>query len=253
MRDEYIAIIPAAGKGSRISSIVYPKELAMIHDSKEPVERPKVILEFCFENLINANIQIAHVIISSNKMGLINFIKDGSNHDMKISYLYQNEPEGIVPAIALAFPFSKEKFIVLMFPDAIVYPKSVLKDLIEYFETRSEEVILGIFPSDAPEELCQVITDQNSNVKKLLEKSTKIEVQNTWGIAIWKPSFNNYLIKHMKRIKTKKDKKEYSISEVFNAAIRDGIKIISYSVPHSYYFDIGTPGGLKKGLTFFFH
>ena len=251
MRDEYIGIIPAAGEGSRISSIVYPKELAMIHNSKESMDRPKVILEFCLENLVKASIHVAHVIISGNKIGLINFLKNGASHEMRISYLYQEEPDGIAPAIALAYPFSKDKFIVLMFPDAIVYPKSVLNELIEYFETRTEEAILGIFHSDTPQELCQVIINEDGNVERLLEKSGKIEVQNTWGIAIWKPSFNNFLHKHLKSLENKKRKKEYSISEVFNAAIREGISIASYSVPNSYYFDVGTPGGLKRGLTFF--
>jgi glucose-1-phosphate thymidylyltransferase len=250
--EQFVGIIPAAGKGTRLSSLVFPKELVVLPYKKlkdQKIHDMRVACEFCIECLNGANVDKAYVVISSDKLGIVNFLKDGNNLGLKLGYVYQAGSKGLAHAIDCAYPFMENKSVVLVFPDTIIHPTLCINNMLQEFKSRDEDVVLGIFDTEYPSDLCQVVYDKNLQVKQLFDKDKTVRVKNTWGSAAWRPRFNRFLHEF---VKTHSDtSSEYSLSDVFSAAINAGLKIFAYPVSNSVYLDIGTPEGLNKAIWFF--
>ena len=250
--EQFVGIIPAAGKGTRLSSLVFPKELVVLPYKKtkeQKIHDMRVACEFCIECLSDANVNLAYVVISSDKLGIVNFLKDGNNLGLKLGYVYQAGSKGLPEAIDCVYPFIENKSVVLVFPDAIINPTVAISNMLQEFKSRDEDVVLGIFDTEYPSELCQVVYDKNYEVKELFDKDKIVRVKNTWGTAAWRPRFNQFLHDFVKNNYTTPS--EYSLSDVFSAAIKDGMNIFAYPICDSIYLDIGTPEGLNKAIWFF--
>ena len=250
--EQFVGIIPAAGKGTRLSSLVFPKELVVLPYKKskeQKIHDMRVACEFCIECLSNANVNLAYVVISSDKLGIVNFLKNGYNLGLKLGYVYQVGSKGLTEAIDCVYPFIENKSVVLVFPDTIINPTISIRKMLQEFKSRDEDVVLGIFDTEYPSELCQVIYDKNKQVKELFDKDKIIRVKNTWGTAAWRPRFNQFLHEFIKN--NDNTSSEYSLSDVFSAAIKDGMNILAYPLSGSVYLDIGTPEGLNKAIWFF--
>jgi glucose-1-phosphate thymidylyltransferase len=243
---QFRGIVPAAGKGTRLSLICSTKELISIPYYKGS----RSLCEFCIEVLETANINLAYVIISQHKTDLLNFLKDGSKFKMHLGYIYQQEYSGLAHAVDSVYSFIKNDPIVLVLPDTIIYPFSALKILLKFFKSRDEgDMVLGVFDTEVPEKLCQVIYDSKLNVIHLLDKEETIKVKNTWGIIAWKPSFTQFLHEFIKN--NDPTDKELTLSEVINSAIDNGLKAIACPLHNFKYLDVGTIKSLKEALVFF--
>lgn len=244
--NKYIGVIPAAGNGRRFLSIDFPKELTLIPwlDSNESNSCCfRMACEFSLNCLSIARIRAAYVVISANKLEIIRVLKNGEEFGINLGYLYQNEANGLPYAIDCAYRFIANNPVALVLPDTIIQPFSALKDMIDLFESTKADVILGIFNTLFPQHLCQVVYDGNNRVKELHDKSSKIKCYNTWGLAAWRPYFNDYLHKYL-QIKGGKDT-EISLAQVFTSAIEDGLSIDAYPVSRSEFYDIGTVKSLS--------
>jgi glucose-1-phosphate thymidylyltransferase len=251
--NEYVGIVPAAGKGSRMASFFFPKELTLItlpnnkicYNNHSKFQRS--LCEFALECLTYANINTAYVIINNNKYELINFLKDGQDFGLNLSYIYQPNTQGLPFAIDSAFPFIRHQCVSLVLPDAIIEPSIALKQMLTLFKNKKEDIILGVFEYKDPTELCQVVYDENYHVIRLYDKSSKVRIHNTWGMAAWRPRFNDFLHNYLKEVHTKH---EISLAEVFNEAIAKGIEIVAHPLKNSVYIDIGSPISLRDAISF---
>lgn len=250
--EQFVGIIPAAGKGTRLSSLVFPKELVVLPYKKskeQKIHDMRVACEFCIECLSSANVNLAYVVISSDKLGIVNFLKDGTDLGVKLGYVYQVGSKGLAHAIDCVYPFIRNKSVVLVFPDTIINPTVAIRKMLQEFKSRDEDVVLGIFDTEFPSDLCQVVYDKYYQVKELFDKDKKVRVNNTWGTAAWRPRFNQFLHDFIKNNNSKSS--EYSLSDVFSAALKEGMSIFAYPICDSVYLDIGTPEGLNKAIWFF--
>ena len=201
--EQFVGIIPAAGKGTRLSSIVFPKELVVLPYKKtkeQKIHDMRVACEFCIECLSDANVNLAYVVISSDKLGIVNFLKDGNNLGLKLGYVYQAGSKGLPEAIDCVYPFIENKSVVLVFPDTIINPTVAISNMLQEFKSRDEDVVLGIFDTEYPSELCQVVYDKNYQVMELFDKDKIVRVKNTWGTAAWRPRFNQFLHEFIKSV-----------------------------------------------------
>jgi len=247
---EDIAIIPAAGKGTRAFSLTNgsPKELVRIpfrnRGAKDTINI-KTIFEFSIDLVVCAGITKAHVILSEGKFEIINFLQDGKRFALNLTYAYQMNTRGLPFAVDSVYSFIKGKCVSVVLPDTIVYPRHALRDMLSFFHCRNDDVILGIFPTSSPKQLCQVIYDQNLSVIRLYDKDRQVFVHNTWGIAAWRSRFTNFIHDYIK------DKeRDITLSEIFNEAINSRIKVAAFPLGGFTYLDTGTPEGLKDALLF---
>jgi glucose-1-phosphate thymidylyltransferase len=246
---EYIGIIPAAGSGLR-ASFNFPKELTVIpyreQDSNNPKDSLRVVIEFALECLQSAKIHLSYVVISEHKYSLISFLGDGSRYGLSLGYLYQNEALGLPSAIDCSYPFVQTKSLALVMPDTVIYPASSLREMLTFFDSRHEDIILGVFPTNTPMELCQVIYDDKFQISELLDKKPIIKAHNTWGLAAWRPRFSHFLHLYLKQKQS--DRVEVTLAEVLEAALKKGLKLIAYPFSNATFMDIGTTWALRHAL-----
>jgi ribonuclease BN (tRNA processing enzyme)/UTP-glucose-1-phosphate uridylyltransferase len=105
------AIIPAAGKGTRLLPVtnVIPKELIPLGN--------KSMVQYIFERIIDAGILEALVVISPFKKALKKYLREEFSKKIKLKFIMQNEPTGLADAISLCRPVVGKNPFLLCMPD----------------------------------------------------------------------------------------------------------------------------------------
>ena len=120
------AVILAAGKGTRLLPLTEKthKGLLLIGD--------KPLLEHTINSLVENKIRDIFLVVNYRKEDIMNHFGDGSKFDIKINYLYQENPKGgTADAVRCAKGKVKESFILL---NGDIFSKpTVIKKLIENY------------------------------------------------------------------------------------------------------------------------
>jgi glucose-1-phosphate thymidylyltransferase len=244
-----VGLIPAAGHGSRLRPFRYPKELLPLGYAASALPggeglRIKVVCEYALDNLVEAGVEQAYVVISDNKCEIIRFLSDGRDYGIRLSYLHQSEVIGLPYAIDCAYGWIGDRATALVLPDAIVEPRDAVRQLLDFRRQRGAEVVLGVFPTERPQDLCPVRTDDRQRVLALYDKDRSgAGLRNTWGMAVWGPSFGEFLHSFLARA-TAPAGRELTLAEVLTAAVAEGMDILALPVEGGKFWDIGKSSSL---------
>lgn len=108
------AIIPAAGKGTRLYPITkaYPKELIALGS--------KTVLDHILDEISLTDVTEVLFIISPQKEAIRTYFGD-SNQRFKFDYIYQTQQNGLADAVNYGRDFADDKPFLLVLPDSIIY------------------------------------------------------------------------------------------------------------------------------------
>lgn len=235
MPDEFIGLIPAAGKGVRLQ-LPYPKELyPIIRDN-----RYKPISQYIVENLTSSGVQHIVFVINETKHQLIGYFGNGSRFNCNFSYVVQEQREdnnqstspGLAHALNSAHHLITGKTVCFGMADTIITPINIYQMLMESASS-TDDVLLGIFPTDRPEKGALVRMDNNGRVFRIDDKPKNPDMKSTWGVIIWRPRFTNYL-------KSQIDSGVYDFAQIMNNAIQAGLNFHGKFLPDATYSDLGT-------------
>lgn len=249
---EAVGLIPAAGHGSRLRPFRYPKELLPLGYASSALPggdglRIKVVCEYALDNLAEAGIEQAYVVISDHKCEILRFLSDGREHGIRLAYLHQSEVIGLPFAIDCAHGWIGDRTAVLVLPDAIVEPRDAVRQLLRFKEQRGADVVLGVFPTDHPHDLCPVRYDDRQRVIALHDKDRfgAGGLRNTWGMAVWGPRFGEHLHRFLAG-DTVPAGRELTLAEVLTAAIESGLDVLALPVTAGKFWDIGKSSSLMQ-------
>lgn len=253
--DDIAGLIPMAGRASRLGKIPFSKELYPILFGKD--NGIKSVSSFLIESMKKAGVKNYHLILRDGKWDIPSYF--GSGKDFKVNFCYHIAKYGYgVPfTINQAYPFIKNKLVVLGFPDILFEPHNAFNYLLDKLNEHETSVVLGIIPVDNPESWDMVEVDKDGFVSKIHIKPKKVKnLKYNWFIAAWKPEFSIFLhnfVESLLHDKTKNflDNNELYFGDILNAAIQEGMEIKYEVFPNSKCLDIGTVEGLKKSKTFF--
>jgi glucose-1-phosphate thymidylyltransferase len=154
-----------------------------------------------------------------------------------LAYLHRAVPRGLADAIDAAFSWVQDRYVCLALPDTIFRPVDAIASIRDTLLDRDADVVLGVFPTDRPQELGPVRMDADGRVTEVLEKPPRADVRNTWGVAVWAPAFTSLL-------RTCAEQgpglEGLSVGSVFNRAIHEGLKVHAVSFAAGSYIDFGT-------------
>lgn len=253
-----IAIIPAAGRGSRLAPFPCPKELYPIgfqtlHFAEGDQRRPKVIGQYVVEQVRSAGAHQALMIVGENKYDLLRYFGNGSRFDMEIGYLYQETLRGMPQAIDLAYPWVRDRQLIIGMPDTIVLPKDAFQIAYhDHLQARSD-LTLGLLPTQTPSKFGMVDWDASSrNVLETIDKPSHSTLSWLWGFACWGPAFTE-LLHQFVGPDSPPSVEQPSVSEsllgdAFNRAIAEGLSVKAVPFPQGQYMDIGTADELDATL-----
>lgn len=246
MYKPWVGLLPAAGHGLRLKPFRYPKELLPVtyelSSHSENELRPRAVMEFALGVLEQADIDKCFVVIAPWKLDIVNYLGDGSDVGVRLTYLYQETARGLPHALDLAHPWTRDCNIAFAMPDTIVRPSNCLRQLRRLFEATGADLALGVFPTMEAERLGPVLLDGNQ-VLAVYDKCAIPPANNTWGVALWGSAFSELL--HSELAHRPPDGCEPVIGHYFDLAVRSGLKTCGQFFPNGSFTDIGTPKGIK--------
>jgi len=186
------AIIPAAGRGSRLYPITktQPKEMLPIYD--------KPIIQLVVEEAVNSGIEQILIITGKNKESMERHFDLSENEDIRlkelndllkkvdITFKRQNNPKGLGDAILHGKNFANGEPVAILLGDDFYLDTDApaLKQVIDVFERNKIDGVIGI-EELSPEKIVNkgMVVSNGEFIKKLVEKPKIDDVISNLAIS----------------------------------------------------------------------
>lgn len=253
-RERIIGIIPAAGKGTRLAPFPCPKELFPVgyqdYEVKGRIERrPKVVSQYLFEELVLAGAQQIFIVLGEGKHDIARYYGDGRRFGADVAYLYQEDLRGMPFALDLAYPWLMGATVVFGMPDTIIEPRDAFAQLLGRHRAAGADLTLGLFPTDTPWKFGMVRLDEQDRVVYNIDKPKETDLRYMWGFCCWNQTFSDLMHDFLRRAEY--TSREIVLSQVFDEAIRQGLRAQGMRFDNGRYLDIGTAEELDVALKTF--
>jgi glucose-1-phosphate thymidylyltransferase len=238
-----IGIILAGGRGTRM----YPfdnftsKHLLPIYD--------KPLIYYSISTLMLIGIKNILIVVSKNHSNdFQKLLLDGSQLGIKINFIEQDQPNGIVHALKICQKYIKKNNFVLYLGDNIFYGHGVINIF-----NKAKKIIFKLssvftYKTTNPKAFGILKKDNMGNMVKIYEKPLKyISDEAVTGIYF----YNNQVLKLIKKIKYSK-RKELEISDLNNLLISKKKLKYFYLGRGSTWYDCGSIDEMVTASNFFY-
>src|SRR5579871_1985877 len=166
-----VAILPAAGKGTRMKSVASgSKELLPVAG--------KPVLAHVLDEALAAGVDDCMVVLSPNKPDLKAFVESHG----RVSSVVQESADGLAPAMLRANRFEPT---LLLLPDTIFWPSSPSGRLVKAL-SRGYDFAIAVEPISEERVSSYGIVEWNPDtgrISRILEKPKATETSSRWAIA----------------------------------------------------------------------
>jgi len=251
---EVIGLIPAGGEAKRIAPLPCSKEIYPVglHDRGEPYAgRPKVVGHYLLEKMRSAGVSRAFFILRAGKWDIPAYFGDGSTLKMPLGYLMLGQNFGGVPfTLDQAYPFVRDAVVAFGFPDILFDADDGFGRLLEWNSEHQADISLGLFPAaGSMSREDRIIQSDAGIVRDILLGPEVSDVRYSWAIAVWKPSFTEFLHEYTREKRGERQSPELSAGHAIRAAVVAGMRVDSIVVDEKPFLDIGTPEGLQRAIS----
>lgn len=253
-----VGLLPAAGTARRISPLPCSKEILPVGYFSAQGRQggyAKSPIHYLLEQMRAAGVRRAFVVTRPEKGDLPAFLKDGAEAAVDLAYLVTREPWGVPFTLDRAFAYVKTATVLFGFPDILIDQPGAFVALLERFEGEGDDLVLGVFPANAPSQEDLVALDAQGAVCRLEIKAPQSELTLAWMLAVWGPRFSLFLREWTDRWRQQFSESgtqpvEPYLGDVINAAIGAGIRVGAVTFGQGDYLDIGTPQNLVRAPQF---
>ena len=252
--NEYVGLIPAAGKAERISPIPCSKEIFPVGfgDIMQKGQlQPKVAAHYLLEKMRLAEAEKAYIVLSKGKWDIPAYFGNGSIINMALGYLITELSYGVPFTVDSAVPFLKNKCVLFGFPDILFKPYNAYVQMIERMRETQADIVLGLFLAENPKKMDMIDFKSDGTIGDIHIKPLQTNLKWTWIIAVWNEVFTQFMhqivcrqlqsIAAAKKELTKKDQNELFVGDVIREAIGAEIKLDQVMFHQGTYIDIGSP------------
>lgn len=251
-----VGLLPAAGRGSRLGTTPCSKEIMPLgfssyfphgEDIKDGKQawRPVTTIEVHLQAFRMAGVKRTAIIIGNSKFDIMRYLGDGHRYNVPITYFYQEKLQGMPFALDIPHPWIQNDTILFSMPDTLITPVNTMTLLIENHYQNQADVTLGLFPTKTPEKFGMVDL-QDKQIVGFVDKPRQTNLRYMWGIAAWSPTFTDFMHSYLSGIVT--SEKECVLSDIFEAALREGLTIQPMFYEDGRYHDIGTPSSFQAAV-----
>lgn len=227
------AVIMAGGKGTRLRELtkdLLPKPMVQVLG--------KPILLHQVECLKRQGVRDITLIVGYLGEKIEEYFKDGSDFDVRISYIREETPLGTAGALALLPPMLKEDEFFLVFGDVLF--DIDLNRMAQFHREHKAEATLFVHPNSHPYDSDLVVVSDEGRVSAFNKKN---ETRNYWYSNCVNAGF--YLMNKSACDRIKEGVKTDLEKELLSGMIADGRSVYAYRSPE-YIKDIGTPERIKS-------
>lgn len=258
---QLVGLIPAAGMAKRLGPIPCSKEIFPV-DTGTLINRPHRQLKGCCLNLLEsmqtAGVEKAYVVIRKGKWDIPAYLGDGSHIGVSLAYLIMNAPFGVPFSLDQAYLFTRDAMVLFGFPDILFWPEDAYPSLLQRQQETRADIVLGLFEAGEPGKVDTVRLNTDGSIAGIEVKNAASEARYCWIIAVWAPTFTEYLhhfvtdFLHVKQqLEPPNDPGgESHIGSVIADALQDGLRVAPYIFKNGRFLDIGTFENLMKAPIF---
>lgn len=236
-----IAVIPAAGFARRLGDeIVGSKEALDVGGSPAAAH--------LLRRLAAANIDRAVIALRRGKWDVPEALQGDHLHGVAVAYVMVDETPSPAHTIAPALRLVPDDVIALAFPDVIYEPAAAFTSMLDTQQETGADVVLGLFPTTAPERVDMVELDGHGHPVAIVIKEPDRGLTYSWTLALWTPRFTTFLLAAVADAEGAglPEGREFQIGAVVQAAIEAGLVVRGHTFPEGSYVDIGTPEELER-------
>lgn len=216
------AVIMAGGLGQRMKAhtLDLPKPLLTVGNA--------TLIDHALDRCTSAGIRKFYISVNYLKEKIIEYLGDGSERDIEITYLIETQRLGTAGALSLLDEVPQLPFVVL---NADVLHKTELRKLINFHYNEVAFATVGArqYESQIP---FGVLRTDGGEVTEILEKPVETHLVNA-GIYVFNPEVVSYVPKST----------YLDMPDLLESLISDSKKIVPFPV-HEYWLDVGNPESL---------
>jgi glucose-1-phosphate thymidylyltransferase len=219
---EVIGLLPAGGQAERLGPLPCSKEIYPVgfqYDNKGRIRHPKVASHYLLERMKRAGIRKAFIVLRDGKWDIPAYLGDGEMVGIQLAYLIMGRPFGAPYTLDQAYPFVQDAVVALGFPDIIFEPEDAFVQVLNKQAETQADVVLGIFPTDEPGKWDMIDLDEHGQIRKIVIKPPRSNLTCTWALAVWSPSFSEFMHQYLAQSSHAADRTELHVGNVIQAAI----------------------------------
>ena len=209
-------IILAGGYGTRLRPVTnaISKHLITIHD--------KTMIFYSLSILMLINIkEICFVVTKKDYPQYEKLLGNGEKYGIRIKYVFQNEPKGIVDGLLKCEEYIEKKRLCLILGDNIFYGSDLKKNFLKISNSNKNSIIC--YRVSNPQNY-GVANFKNNKIQSIIEKPKKL-ISNFAVTGIY--FYENHIFKYLKKIRPSK-RNELEISDLNNILIKN--KKLNYKI-----------------------
>jgi len=238
-----IGIILAGGRGTRM----YPfdnftsKHLLPIYD--------KPLIYYSISTLMLIGIKKILIVVDKNHLSdFQKLLLDGSQFGIKINFIEQDQPNGIVHALKICQKYIKKNDFVLYLGDNIFYGHGIIDTFNKAKKIIFKSSSIFTYKTTNPKAFGILKKNNAGNMLKIYEKPLKsISDEAVTGIYF----YNNEVLKFIKKIRYSK-RKELEISDLNNLLISKKKLKYFYLGRGATWYDCGSIDEMVIASNFFY-
>jgi dTDP-glucose pyrophosphorylase len=218
------AVLMAGGRGERLRPLTdtTPKPLLKLAD--------KAIIEYNINNLTAFGVKQVYISVKYLAEKIESYLGDGSNYNLNITYLKEEEPLGTLGSVSLVKEFYSESILVM---NSDLFTNLNLEEFYNHFIKSDASMAIATFPYVVSVPY-GVLDTADEEVVSFLEKPT-YTYQASAGIYLIKKD----VLKHVP------SDTFFNATDLMEKLISENKKI-SYFPIVGYWIDIGKPDDYKK-------
>ncbi|MFA4996125.1 MAG: sugar phosphate nucleotidyltransferase [Patescibacteria group bacterium] len=221
--DKYIAIVLAAGKGTRMNEgIASPIPKVMFEIAGKP------IIYYTVDNIKKVGINHVALAVGYKKELIEEYLKD------EVEYAVQEKQLGTGHAVMMAkeLLIGKSEAVIICYGDMPLVKPETIKKLINVFESDNPTIAMISAISEDPFGYGRIIRDSNGEVSGIKEHKDCNEEE--LKIKEWNPGFyifnSEWLWTNSDKLDNNNAQKEYYLTDLIKFAKKQGKKIIAIPV-----------------------
>jgi UDP-N-acetylglucosamine diphosphorylase/glucosamine-1-phosphate N-acetyltransferase len=230
------AVILAAGEGVRLQPITLTRPKHLIKVCGKP------ILERCVSMLKTSGVNEVVIVVHYMADVIRDYFGDGERFGLKIEYVEQETVLGTGNAVGFAEPYVSDDFL-LVYGD-LLFTAEALKKVVGLRRKEKPAATMAVVPVEKPEDYGIVEFDDETHVKRIIEKPSRKEAPtNLANAGIY--AFSTEIFEKIKETSAS-TRGEWEITDALSLLLKEKKPVLAVKISREDWFDIGRPWDLLE-------
>ena len=253
---DVVALIPAAGSGTRIAPIPGSKEVFPIGFANVEGDKPvvKVVSQYLFDRMVAGGVGQGIIVLRSGKWDIPAYFGEGRPAAMKLSYVVVGQTLGPPDTLDRAHAFVRHNVVAFGFPDIMLGPPDVFDQLLTRMDVGDVDMVLGLYDVADPHQSDIVELDEENQVLGIYLKDATSFLPHCWGCAVWGLRFTEFM---HEAVQEHRDSTAGSFGTIdaggdlpmgllFKQAVEARLKVVGVPFEGQRWTDVGSPRSLLR-------